>query len=68
MPGDRFAPAVGIASAERMEEDMRARLFAVLLAGLCVLLCGCRFAVVESGNVRIEAPAPTQSVTLTDIP
>ena len=50
---------------------MRARILIPLLLALSVALSGCRFAVVETGSVRVETPtaapraadeAPAQSV------
>ena len=38
---------------------MRRIIFASVLLALTLLLAGCRFAVVESGSVRIEAPTAT---------
>ncbi len=34
-------------------------LLAALMAAAALLLCACRFAVVEAGSVVIEAPTPT---------
>ena len=38
---------------------MKRIVFTLILAALALLLAGCRFAVVESGSVRIEAPTAT---------
>ena len=38
---------------------MKARWLAAALALAALLLAGCRFAVVESDSVRIEAPTPS---------
>ena len=46
---------------------MRRQLLLILLAILALLLSACRFVVVESGSVRIEAPTPMPTVTLTDL-
>lgn len=38
-------------------------LFAVLMLLAALALSGCRFAVVETGGIVIEAPTPTPEVT-----
>jgi len=42
---------------------MRAKLLVLLLLLVCLVLGACRFAVVESGSVRIDAPtsAPAEA-------
>ena len=47
---------------------MKRRMTAILLAALALILSGCRFAVVESGSARIEAPTPTPPVEATEAP
>lgn len=42
---------------------MRAKVLSLLLVLVALTLSACRFAVVESGNVRIEAPTPTPEAT-----
>ena len=42
---------------------MKRALFLMLAAVAALVLSGCRFAVVESGSVRIEAPTPTPEAT-----
>ena len=46
---------------------VRGRLLTLYLLLACLLLGGCRFAVVESDAVRIDAPTPTPPVVLTDL-
>lgn len=43
---------------------MRRQLLLTLLTILALLLSACRFVVVESGSVRIEAPTPSPTATL----
>ena len=40
---------------------MRARLLIPLLLALALMLSGCRFAVVETGGVRVETPTEAPS-------
>ena len=42
---------------------MKRALFLALAVLAALALSGCRFAVVESGSVRIEAPTPTPEAT-----
>jgi hypothetical protein len=42
---------------------MKKTLFLALAVLAALALSGCRFAVVESGSVRIEAPTPTPEAT-----
>lgn len=47
---------------------MRAWMLVVILLLLTLLLSSCRFVVVESGSVRVEAPTPTPAIALGDLP
>ena len=47
---------------------MRIRMLAFLLLLLALLLSSCRFVVVESGSVHVEAPTPPPGITLGDLP
>ena len=47
---------------------MRIKILALMLLMLALVLSSCRFVVVESGSVRVEAPTPTPGITLGDLP